>query len=129
MPKRDTLQTKVFSEINSVIDKKLEVDVGGAVDFDELREWAIDSNQQAIDERTGEYVQFFSERSYKPVQIYSDYDISFIGQNVEAIAAQTEDEELTSVANRKTKDSRLLWMGIIAALFAVVISIVVLVNL
>lgn len=121
----------LLTETNCVEDKQLECGIVHAESPKELEAWGLDSNQQAKDERTGRYFQVVSSRSYIPLQIYRSDNKApqVVGSNVTTIASQTEDEEMIFLEERQTRDSRVLWFGIIAALFAVVISLVVLLNM
>lgn len=94
---------------------------------DTIEAWESDLNQQAKDDKTGRLVQVISDISKKPIKVYKERP-ALDGQTTEVIASRKQDEELAFMDSRKMKNSLVLWVGIIAALFAVVISIGVLLR-
>lgn len=117
----------ILTEANSVDDVRIDADVVHAEAPEVLKAWALNSLQQAKDEYTGRYVQVVSERSYKPIQIYRSKGSDVVGSTVAHVASETEDEEMTFLEERKGKDGRLLWIGIITGLLVLTFCIIVLV--
>src|SRR4030042_3608193 len=100
------LNACILTEANSVDDVELEGDVAHAESPKELRAWGLDSTQQVRDEKTGRSIQVISERSFKPITIFSGGGESaqVVGKNVTTISSQTEDEELVFLEEKKSKD-------------------------
>lgn len=119
----------IMTEMNSVDEDRLIAGVGYAVRQNDVRAWALDADHQAIDEETGRYVQLLSERTYRPIHVFPNGHRSDIVKNVSTIADQTEDEEMAILHEKQHKDSQLTWLGIIAVILLLVISIVVLMNM
>lgn len=103
-----------LTETNSVDDGKLDAFVAHAESIKETAAWELNSFQQAIDEKTGRYIQFISDRSFRPLQIYRN-PISATG-NISTIAGQTEDQEMVFLEEGRKRDGRMLWIGIILAM-------------
>lgn len=119
----------ILTETNSIVDDRLNAEIGYAMSPDTVEAWALDSNQQAIDEETGNIVQVICERTYEPLIVFdleSQSGKSVVGKNVEAIASQKEDEEMAFMEQKKSRINMLLWIGIIATIFSLTISIIVL---
>src|SRR4030043_1025989 len=120
----------ILTETGDIVDMRLETDSeeGYVASPDTLEAWELDFNQQCVDEKSGRYCQVISDRNKKPLKIFKNRP-TLSGSTTETIASRKEDEELAFLNTHKEKNKMLLWVGIIAALFAVVISIVVLVQL
>jgi hypothetical protein len=120
----------ILSETGDIDDMRLELDSeeGYVASPDTLEAWELDFNQQCIDAKTGRFVQIISNRHRKPLKIFKERS-TLKGSTTDTIASRKQDEELAFMNALREKNKMLLWVGIIAALFAVVISIVVLVTL
>ena len=122
----------ILTETNSIAGDRFETEVGYAVSPETVEAWALDRNQQGIDEETGNIVQTLSERSYKPLVVFdldSEDSSKLAVKNVNTISSQQEDEEMALMERKKSKQSMLLWIGIVATIFALTISIMVLQGL
>lgn len=118
----------LLSETNSVSDERLGAGTTHAESSETAEAWGLDSNQQCIDEETGEYIQFISSLSYQPVQIYRNTTVRNTDASV--ISAQTEDQEMTfTQRGGRGKDSRLLWVGICLALLTLTLCIAALIRI
>lgn len=119
----------LLTETGDMIDGKLDVEDGSnhVASPDTLQAWELDYGQQCKDRR-GRFCQVISDRSKKPLQVYKERHV-LKGQSTEVIASQKQDEELAFLNTYKERNKMILWVGIIAALIAVVISIVVLSRL
>src|SRR4030043_93435 len=120
----------ILTETGDIVDMRLETDSeeGYVASPDTLEAWELDFNQQCVDEKSGRYCQVISDRNKKPLKIFKNRP-TLSGSTTETIASRKEDEELAFLNAHREKNKMLLWVGIIAALLAVVISIVVLVQL
>lgn len=123
-----TQDVLLLSETASVEFRSIEAEGLYAADHDMPGAWELDFNQQTKNEKTGEYLQVISARSKRPVQIFKNRP-KMAGQSTQTIASNSQDRELTFQDRRKQKNSMVLWLGIIAVIFAIVISIIVLVNM
>lgn len=120
-------------ETNSVEEFKLDAYTRHAEAPEIVSAWGIDSTQQCIDEKTGRYIQFISDRSCRPLIIYQGdrekppvgLTSQIVGNSVANVASQTEDEEMVYINDSKKKDSRLLWIGICLALLTLILLLVV----
>ena len=122
----------LLDETNSVDDIKLDGAIAHAESYDTQSAWGLDSEQQAMDEETGKFFQFISLRSYIPLKIFRSNghsEVQIVGDNVSTIAAQTEDQEMFSVDEKKEKDSRLLWVGICLAMLTLTVCVLALVSM
>lgn len=117
----------LLSETNSVSDERLEAGTIHAESPDTAEGWGLDSNQQCIDEKTGDYIQFISSLSYRPIQIYRNSKAREMDASV--VASQTEDQEMTFTDRGRGKDSRLTWVGICLALLTLTVCIAVLLRM
>ncbi len=121
----------ILTETNSVVDDVLEVpptDAGYAESPDTVEAWALDANQQALNQK-GEYVQVICERSFEPIRVFNlnnGHKSDTIVHNVDTIASQKHDEELSFMEEKKSKSSQMLWLGIIGAIIALTFALVVL---
>lgn len=97
-------------------------------DTDPPQAWERDFSQQAKDEKSGEFLQVVSVLSKTPVRIFRNRP-ALAGKSTDLISSGKEDEELTYMDARSAKNSMLLWIGIITALLAVTVGIIVLVNM
>jgi hypothetical protein len=117
----------LLTETNSVDEFHLEAFVAHAESPETVEAWLLDSTQQAIDEKSGRYLQAISSRSGLPLKIYHNKDNvenkEGVHGNISALAAQTEDEEMVFLDGRQGKDGRLLWVGI--ALAGVVLTLLI----
>ena len=95
---------------------------------DTIEAWEIDPYQLSREEKTGKYLQVVSERNKKPLRVFKDQPI-ISSRAIETIAGQKFDEKMTIIQEQKRKQSMLLWVGIITAILAVTICIIVLVNM
>ncbi len=120
----------ILTETGDIVDFRLETDSEEAyvASPDTLEAWELDFNQQCIDQKNGRYIQIISDRHKKPLKIFKNRP-TLSGSTTDTISSRKEDEELAFLNSRKEKNKMVLWVGIIAALIAVVISIVVLVNM
>lgn len=118
----------LFTGDNRIEDLKLEAYITHLESPKTAEAWAMNPRQQCKDEKTGNYIQFLSPISYKPLKIYRNSNgnkESKVEDNVAVISAQTEDEEMAFLENRQHKDSRLLWLGIILAAVALTFLIAI----
>ena len=90
--------------------------------------WAIDFNQQARDSRKGVMLQFVTERSKNPVQVFKDRPVK-ASKSTDDIFFQHVEESMSEKGYEEHKNSMLLWFAIVAIIFAVVISLVILMNM
>jgi hypothetical protein len=118
----------LLTELGDIVGLEFETEPGYIVSSDTVEAWHQDYNQQIKDERKGKVFQVISERSKNPLIIFHERK-PVKGQTTEVIASQTQDSELAFMNSKREKNKMLIWVGIIAALLAVVISIVVLVQL
>lgn len=118
----------LLTEVGDIAGFTLETVPGYAASFDTIEAWEIDLNQQAKDERSGNLIQVISERSKKPLIIFKDRP-TLQGPSTNALASRKQDEAIAYFNNQREKNKLVTWVGIIAALFAVVISLVVLLRL
>jgi len=125
--KQKTQTLFVITETNEVEIRELPTDILYAASPDTAQAWELDTNQQARGE-DGSYVQVVSERSKKAIKIFPSGSL-LAGRSTDAIASQKQDAELAFMNKRGQKSSMLLWLGIITAIFAVTISIVLLYSL
>lgn len=107
---------------------RLETDVLYVASPETIEAWELDYNQQAKHEKTGRHLQVVSERSKKPLKIFPDRS-TLQGQSTEAIASQKQDAELTFMQSKNKRSSMLLWVGIICAILAVTIGVIVLLKM
>lgn len=123
----------ILAESNSVVNDSLDTGIGYTASPDTVEAWLLDMTQQALDEKTGDRVQVLSERSMEPVIVFDIENAQEIRKrykrDISKIASQQEDEEISYMEQKKRGINRTLIFGIITALFALTISIVVLVNL
>lgn len=123
-----------LTETNSVVDDRLEIpptDAGYAESPDTVEAWALDANQQALNDK-GEYVQVICERDFEPIRVFNlnnGHKSNVAVRNVETIASQKHDEELAFMEEKKSKNSQMLWLGIIAAIVALTFALVVLISM
>jgi hypothetical protein len=118
----------LLTELGDIVGLEFETEPGYIVSSDTVEAWHQDYNQQIKDERKGRVFQIISERSKNPLIIFHERK-PVKGQTTEVIASQTQDSELAFMNAKREKNKMLIWISIIAALLAVVISIVVLVKL
>lgn len=118
----------LLTETGDIDGFKLEAESAYIVSPDTVEAWELDYNQQVIHEKSGRNIQVISERDKKPLRVYR-FRPTLEGQSTDVIASRTQDEELAFMNTVRAKNRMLTWVGIIAALFAVVISIVVLAQL
>ncbi len=124
--KQDVL---ILTEANTGVEyTQLETDVLYAASPETIEAWELDTNHQAKNELTGRYIQVVSERSKKPLRIFKDSPL-LSGPSTEAIASQKQDAELAFLNTKSQKNSMLVWIGIICAILAVIIGLIVLLNL
>ncbi len=120
----------ILPETNSVKDDQLEAGTLHADNIDTAEAWGLDSGQQCKDEKTGRYIQFISSISCTPIQIYFDHGFSRVRKIKTAdISSQTEDQEMTFTDRGRSKDGRLLWLGISLAMLTLMVCIVVLLKM
>lgn len=117
----------LLSETNSVGDERLEAGTTHAESPDTAEAWGLDSNQQCRDEKTGRYIQFISSLSCDPVKIYRSLPV--VMANVSLISSQTEDQEMVFTDQGKSKDGRILWVGVCLAMLTLTVCIVVLLKI
>ena len=123
--KQDVLVT---TETGHIEERQLETDVLYVASPDDIMAWELDPNQQSRDPKTGDYLQVVSERSKRPLKVFRGRPV-LKGQSTDTIASQKEDEELSYILSKSAKNSMLLWLGIVCALIAVIIGIVVLMGI
>lgn len=123
-PKQDTLLILG----GDMIPLKLIADGDCIAAPEDLQAWESDFSQQFIDRKTGRFVQVISDLNKKPIRVFKDRP-SIKGRATDVISSRKQDEELAFLNTHKEKNRALTWVGIIAVLFALVISIVVLVQL
>ena len=121
----------ILTESNSVDDAKLDSGVVHAEDPDSAVAWLLDSQQQFKDEYNGRWHQVISDLSFKPIVIFDSIadKRGTVDKNITTISKQTEDEEMVFLDRRKSKDGRLLWLGICLAMLTLTVCIVVLLNM
>ncbi len=108
--------------------EKLEVGTLCCANPDKFEAWELDYNQQAKDEETGGFIQFVSSLNKKPLKIYRNIPQSE-SHTTRQIAMQQFDEQLTTLLEKSSKNSMLLWLGIILVLLLLIIGLVVLSNM
>lgn len=123
----------ILTETNSAAESQLEAEVGYAVSPSTFEAWGLNSDQQAEDDNSGGFIQVVSERSFIPVQVFNldkgKKNIKILGDNVNAIAAQKEDEELMFLERRRDNDRRFLWLSIIALILAAILAVIIMSNM
>jgi len=125
----------VLTEINSVDEFKLDAYPLHAESPETAEGWLLNARQQCMDDKTGEFLQFISPLSGKPLKIYksdgknSDNKKEDIDDNIAIIAALTEDKEMVFLDQGKNKDGRLLWLGIALSGIILILLIAVLMVL
>ena len=107
---------------------KLEADVLYVSSPPTTEAWELDPNQQAQNEKTGEYTQFVTGTNRKPLKIYKNVPEQET-KPLQTIAGQKFDEYFSYIEEKNQKQSMLLWIGIITAIIAVTIGVVVLLNM
>lgn len=122
------LNVLTVTETNDIERRRGETDVLYVAFPDTTEAWELDAGQQAKHERTGEYLQVCSVKNKRPLQIFRNRP-RISGQSVSNIAAQKFDEQIMVIQERNQKQSMLLWIGIICALLAVTISVIVLLKM
>lgn len=131
MSKRKTDSTQdviLITGLGDIFRHKFETQPGYVASHDTVEAWELDYNQQVLDESTGQYTQFLTEYSKKPIKIYKDRP-ALVGLSTKVLASREQDAEIAYSDTRRQKNSMLLWVGIIAVLFAVTMSIIALVQL
>ena len=118
----------ILTETGDIDDVRLEADVNYATRPDEIQAFVLDYNQQAKDEKTGRYVQTVSELSKRPLKVFRNVPV-LPDQDTDTIADQKWDEAQAFRDHYHQKNSLLMWFAILAIMFALVISIMVLVRL
>ena len=115
---------KLLTETNDVVDMKLDAEIGYAASPD-LEAWILNKSQQAINLETGRFVQLISERDCKPIDVFRNIE-STIETNIKIIAHESQNRERTVVDEEgEIKDSRLLWLLIIASLVLLAFLVVI----
>jgi len=127
MSKTPKQEVMILTEQGEIVFAKLPADTLYVASHDDLKAWELDSNQQAITEKNNR-LQVVSERSKKPIRVFRNRPV-LNGKSTDVIANQKEDEELTVMERKSQKSSVLLWVGIICAIIAVTIGIIVLSNM
>ena len=131
MGKRRTdqkMNVAILTERLGVEETRLDCDTLHIESPDTIEAWELDPYQLSRDEKKGNNLQVVSERNKKPLKVFRDRP-AIAGRAIETIAGQKFDEEMTIIQERKQKQSMLLWIGIITAIIAVTIGIIVLVNM
>lgn len=118
----------LLMEIGDIVGFSLPTEPGYIVSADTLEAWGQDLNQQARDSRSNKSFQVISERQKRPLKIFKKKP-SISEDNIDNIAKTKQDEELEFLNRRREKNRMFIWLAVITALFAVIISIVVLVQL
>jgi hypothetical protein len=125
--KKIKLDICLLTQTNIVMDDRLDAGVSHVESPDTAEGWLLYSNQMAIDEKTGRYVQFVSGRHGSPIKIYrSNLDTSV---DITEIASETEDQEMVWLDELQNKDGRVLWAGIIAAMLTLTVCIIALIQI
>jgi len=117
------IRVKIFTEDNGVSDGELEVNHRHATSPRDLAAWGLSRTQQVIDRATGAYCQFISTVSYQPLRLFPGLSDENESKNIDEIAAEAVDDELAYVDERKRKGRLTLYVGIIAVIFAIIVSI------
>jgi len=117
----------LLTETSDMVDGRFNSEEGSrhVASPDSLQAWELDFSQQFKDPKSGRFVQVISDRSKKPLKVFK-LRSELSGQSTDVIASQKQDEELAFLNTYHEKNKMIVWVGIIAALFAVVISVVVL---
>ena len=130
MSKRQIERTQDVMIVNSgdIERVKLEADVLYVSSPSTTEAWELDPNQQAQNEKTGQYTQFVTGTNRKPLKIFKNVPEQAT-KPLQTIAGQKFDEYFSYLEEKNQKQSMLLWIGIITVIIAVTIGIVVLVNM
>ena len=113
-----------LTENNTAYDDKLEAFEAHCENPKECVAWELDSLQQCIDQKTGHFIQFIGELSFRPIKIYHSL-VRSKDTNITAISSQTEDAEMTFLEAGKKKEGMVLWLGISLALVTLTIMVAV----
>lgn len=121
---------KVFTEFNTVEDEKLEIDRRYMANDKAMEAWALNQAQQ-VENRKGEYVQYICENDCEPLELWPEKDKQDKGKidrnEIDAIQSEAVDEELAFIDKRKKKNRQLVFIGIIACMMFLTLSIIVLI--
>ena len=107
---------------------KLEVGTLCIASPDTFEAYELDYNQQARNEKTGQFTQFVSSLNKKPLKIFENRKQSR-SQSTRSIAAQQFDEKLVQIHKGQQKQSMLLWLGIIILALIIIIGLVIFFNM
>lgn len=118
----------VLKQTGGVEFVSLETDTLYAASPESIEAWEIDPNQQARNEKDGVSLQIVSEISKQAIKIYPSWD-ALKGLSTDKIASKKQDEELAFMESRRSKNSMLLWLGIICLVLALTVGLIVLIKL
>lgn len=98
------------------------------IDYNEANAWELAFPQIAQDVKSGKQIQFISELTQTPIKIFNNRpDIS--SETSKNIFHRKVKEALSQLEVKRKNSGMLLWLGIVAGLFCLTISIVVLANI
>ena len=117
-PKQHIIEITAKGEL---LKDKLEVGTLCVADPKEFKAWELDFNQQARDERSGQFVQFVSSLNKRPLKIYRNRPQAPT-QATRDIAAQQFDEQLEQVQSQHPKHTMVKWLGVIMVIELMIIA-------
>jgi hypothetical protein len=98
------------------------------IDYNSARAWELDYSQQVQDKKTGKLIQYISELDRRPIKVYKNRTAASSDTALNIFHRKVK-EALSQLEVKKKNNGMLLWLGIIAGLFCLTISIVVLTNI
>ena len=109
---KEKQEVLILSEYGNITEESLAVQAGfGYVANDDLyKAWVADGRNQVWDPDKGCYVQLLVSWSVHPIPIRQEPKSKVTGDNIKALAAAKEDEELQFI-DRKAKEGGSKWLG------------------
>jgi len=109
---KESQDVLILNEYGSLTDASLAIEAGKgyAADDDRLLAWAVDGSNQIMDKKTGRYIQLLTSWSVMPITLKDNLHSKITKDNINAIAAAKEDEELQYLA-RKERDGGAKWLA------------------
>lgn len=126
--KKGKVNVCLLAGTNSAKDDVIDAGTLHAQNYDTAEAWTLNANQQCKDEKSGEYIQFIGSSHCDPIRIYRNHGSQDEDDtNLSALSSDTEDKEMAFLDRGKEKDSRLLWIGICAAMLTLTVCIIALI--
>lgn len=120
-------QVKSLTEWGSIEDRELEVERRYATSPKTLEAWGLDRLQQCRDSKSGNLCQVISDVSYIPITLFptGDKKDTTVRKNIDQIASDAVDEELAFMEEKRDRNRKLLFIGIIAAMLTLGVLILI----